>query len=63
MRKRLIIDLDVNYVDEKAVVNKIAYAAMKVLRANRGSLVGIRQEELPGDPVQFVCVIPDGDDE
>lgn len=61
MRKRLIIDLDVNFPDEKAIVDKIAYAAMKVLRSNRGNLISIRQEVLLEDRPSRLFV-PDGNE-
>lgn len=60
MRKRLIIDLDANYMDEKAIVDKIAYAAMKVLRSSRGNLISIRQEELPSEPASRLWVPEQG---
>lgn len=63
MRKRLIIDLDANYMDEKAIIDKIAYAAIKVLRSNRGNLIGIKQEELPSPPIPRLWIPEEGDED
>lgn len=63
MRKRLIIDLDANYMDEKAIIDKIAYAAMKVLRSNRGNLISIKQEELSSPPAPRLWIPEEGDED
>lgn len=61
MRKRLVIELEANFVNEKKIVDKISFAAMKVLRANGGNLIGIRQEEMPCPEIKGIPLIFDLD--
>lgn len=45
MRKRLVIEFDTIPGMEKIIVNKISKAAMRVITAYHGDIVGLRQYE------------------
>ena len=47
MRSRLVIEFDTTITEEKCIANKIAEAAMKILRRSGGYIVNIQKDEIP----------------
>ena len=46
MRSRGVVEFDTSISDERAIVNKLSSALMRILRNNRGYVVSIRKEEI-----------------
>ena len=46
MRRRVVLEFDTSISDERAIVNKLTSALMRILRNNRGYVVSIHKEEI-----------------
>ena len=46
MRSRVVLEFDTSISDERAIVNKLTSALMRILRNNRGYVVSIHKEEM-----------------
>lgn len=46
MRSRVVLEFDTSISDERAIVNKLTSALMRILRNNRGYVVSIHKEEI-----------------
>lgn len=44
MRSRVVLEFDTSISDERAIVNKLTSALMRILRNNRGYVVSIHKE-------------------
>ncbi len=58
VRKRIIIEVESGILDERRIMDRISMAAMKVLKANKGSLIGITQQDITLEPYELL-MIPD----
>lgn len=46
MRSRVVVEFDASIADERAIVNKLNSALMRILRGNRGFVVSVHKEEI-----------------
>ena len=46
MRSRVVLEFDTSISDERAIVNKLTSALMRILRNTRGYVVSIHKEEI-----------------